>query len=175
MAWTAGAAVLSACGAAVQPGGQAQAPTAASGQQPSQATVQPPADKSPGTNPATLRWEFRGSQDDLTDAKASLEKFTAKNPNITVNIELAPDQQRDEKLVTAMVGGTAPDVFEAWGDIVYKFADKGQVLDLQPYVDADMYPGRHQGLLQVAVGRLRGVQPDPLRHAQVRQHHVRLV
>ena len=138
VAWTAGAAVLAACGAAVQPGGQAQVPTAASGQQPAQATAQPPADKAPGTNPATLRWEFRVSQEDLDRAKASLEKFTAKNPTITVNMELAPDQQRDEKLVTAMVGGTAPDVFEAWGDIVYKFADKGQVLDLQPYVDADL-------------------------------------
>src|SRR5688572_15227553 len=63
VAWTAGATVLAACGAAVQPGGQAQVPTAASGQQPALATAQPPADQSPGTNPATLRWEFRGSQD----------------------------------------------------------------------------------------------------------------
>lgn len=58
----------------------------------------------------------------------------AKNPNIKVKIERAPDDQRDEKLVTAMVGGTAPDIFEAWGDIVYKFADKDQILDLNPYV-----------------------------------------
>src|SRR5690348_4996933 len=86
--WTAGAAVLAACGAAVQPGGQADSPTAASGQQPAQATAQPPADKSPGTNPATLRWEFRGSQDDLNRANTSLEKFNAKNPNIKVNMEL---------------------------------------------------------------------------------------
>jgi multiple sugar transport system substrate-binding protein len=138
IAVAAGSAVLAACGASVQPGGQVQAPTAASGEQPAQATAAPPADNASGTNPATIRWEFRGSQEDLDRTKVALEKFTAQQPNIKVNMELAPDQQRDEKLVAAMVGGTAPDVFEAWGDIVYKFADKEQVLDLQPFVDADL-------------------------------------
>src|SRR5262245_42352980 len=68
IAVAAGAAVLAACGAPVQRGGQVQAPTAASGGQPAQATAAPPADNAGGTNPATLRWEFRGSQEDLDRA-----------------------------------------------------------------------------------------------------------
>jgi multiple sugar transport system substrate-binding protein len=135
VAWVSGAGLLAACGAQVQPGGQVAGPTAVPAEP---ATAQPPADNAPGTNPATLRWEFRGSQEDLDQAQVSLDAFSAANPNIKVTMELAPDQQRDEKLVAAMVGGTAPDVFEAWGDIVYKFADKGQVLDLEPYVQADL-------------------------------------
>jgi multiple sugar transport system substrate-binding protein len=130
-----GTALLAACGAAVQPGGQS------SGGDATPATVLPTAPQAAGgaqSGPAELRWEFRGSEDDLAAAKTTLEKFTAKNPNIKINIERAPDQQRDEKLVAAMVGGTAPDIFEAWGDIVYKFADKDQVLDLTPYVNQDL-------------------------------------
>ena len=36
-----------------------------------------------------------------------------------------------------MVGGNAPDVFESWSDNVTQFADRGQVLDVEPLAKRD--------------------------------------
>jgi multiple sugar transport system substrate-binding protein len=47
-----------------------------------------------------------------------------------------------------MVAGTAPEVMTAWGPIFRKWAEKGQLLDLQPLVDltysADQLADYHQ-------------------------------
>jgi multiple sugar transport system substrate-binding protein len=130
VALSTGASVLAACGAAVQPGGQSVATESESSNTAPTEAARP----AQASGPAELRWEFRGDEVEFQRATANIEKFMEKNPNIKVKIERAPDEQRDEKLVTAMIGGTAPDIFEAWGDIVYKFADKDQILDLNPYV-----------------------------------------
>jgi len=39
-----------------------------------------------------------------------------------------------------MVAGTAPDVFDMWGDIMPPFVERGQVLDLEPLVKSDYKP-----------------------------------
>jgi multiple sugar transport system substrate-binding protein len=86
---------------------------------------------------AAVRWQFRGSDADLQAAQTFLaETFAKKYANIEVSIEPAPDQ-RDEKLVAAMVGGNAPDVFESWTDNVTQYADRGQVADVEPLVKRD--------------------------------------
>jgi multiple sugar transport system substrate-binding protein len=86
---------------------------------------------------ATIRWQFRGSDDDLKAAQTFLtDTFAKKNPNITVSMEPAPDG-RDEKLVAAMVGGNAPDVFESWTDNVTQYADRNQVLNVEDLVKKD--------------------------------------
>jgi multiple sugar transport system substrate-binding protein len=86
---------------------------------------------------ASIRWQFRGSDDDLKNAQTFLnDTFAKKFPNISVSLEPAPDQ-RDEKLVAAMVGGNAPDVFESWTDNVTQFADRGQVTNVEDLVKKD--------------------------------------
>ena len=81
-----------------------------------------------GGGKASIRWQFRGSDADLKAAQDFVATSFAKtHPNIELTIEPAPDQ-RDEKLVTAMAGGNAPDVFESWTDNVTQYADRGQVL-----------------------------------------------
>lgn len=81
-----------------------------------------------------IRWQFRGSPSNLKDAQAAVKAtFLPKNPTIKVVIEPAP-ANRDEKLVAQMIAGTAPDVFETWGDNVQQFAEKGQVLNVDPLV-----------------------------------------
>ncbi|GEM_PF-231386 len=87
-----------------------------------------------GSGGTEIRWQFRGSPDNLKAAQDTLTKsFVPKNANIKVTIEPAPDN-RDEKLIAQMVAGTAPDVFETWGDNVQQYAEKGQVTDVNTLV-----------------------------------------
>ncbi|HYI25231.1 MAG TPA: extracellular solute-binding protein, partial [Thermomicrobiales bacterium] len=89
-------------------------------------------------DPVEIRWESRSQTTEFQAIETAIrEDFEPNNPNIKVVIEQAPDQERDEKLLTAMVAGTAPDLFESWSDNVTQFADRGQVLDVQPLVDRD--------------------------------------
>jgi len=110
----------------------AAATTAAAASAPLPTATLPPAEHvGSGTE---IRWQFRGSPSDLQGAQKTLTaSFVPAHANIKVTIEPAPDN-RDEKLIAQMVAGTAPDVFETWGDNVQQFAEKGQVLDVTPLV-----------------------------------------
>lgn len=154
---TGGAAVLAACSgpiptpappasaAASKPAGPAKAaePTkpAAAAQA---ATAVPakgaaPAAAKPSTGGAkvTVRWQNRSNDVAIKAANDYIAQTFAKDkPNIEIVVEPAPDN-RDEKLIAAMVGGNAPDVFETWGDNVTQFADRGQVVDIEPYAKRD--------------------------------------
>lgn len=89
-------------------------------------------------DPVQIRWEFRGNPESFATAQGIIEEtFHAENPDIRVTMERAPDTQRDERLLTAMVAGSAPDVFETWGDNVTRFADRDQVVDVEPLVERD--------------------------------------
>lgn len=114
----------------------AAAPTAAPAA-PAQPTAAPAAQAASSGTTAAIRWQFRGSADDLKGAAAYLnDTFGKTNPNIKVTVEPAPDS-RDEKLIASMVAGTAPDVFETWSDNVTQFADRGQVTDVESLVQRD--------------------------------------
>ena len=126
-----GAALLAACG------GSAADTPAAGGGATNASTAASAAPKSGA--PAEIRWQFRGQDVDIKGGQEALDKYFKPNhPNIKVTIEAAPDDQRDEKLIASMVAGTAPDVFESWTDNVTQFADRGQVLDVDPLVKRDL-------------------------------------
>jgi multiple sugar transport system substrate-binding protein len=144
MAGVAGS-VLMACAPAAQPTPTqpstkpAEQPKPAQPTQP-QPTPTPAAAAPKAAEKVTVRWQFRGTDAELKRAEEAVKAlFTPKYPNINVVIEPAPDQ-RDEKLIAAMVAGTAPDVFESWTDNVTQFADRGQVLDVEPLVKRDFKP-----------------------------------
>ncbi len=81
-----------------------------------------------------IRWQFRGSPDQLKRAQEAIKtSFIPQHPHIKVVIEPAP-ANRDEKLIAQMIAGTAPDVIETWSDNVQQFAEKGQVLNVDPLV-----------------------------------------
>ena len=119
---------------AAQPTTAKPTQAAASGAQPTQA----PAAQAGNSNASgNIRWQFRGSADDLKNAQKFVDDTFAKDhSSIKVTIEPAPDS-RDEKLIASMVAGTAPDVFESWTDNVTQFADRGQVMDVDPLVKRD--------------------------------------
>lgn len=132
---TTGGATSSAAGSAAPTtaaASKAAASTAAKSVVPPTATLPPAAHVGSGTE---IRWQFRGSPADLKGAQLTLTKsFVPANPQIKVTIEPAPNN-RDEKLIAQMVAGDPPDVFETWGDNVQQFAEKGQVVDVNPLVN----------------------------------------
>jgi multiple sugar transport system substrate-binding protein len=83
----------------------------------------------------TIRWQ------DWSDWEPNMNELMAmlgeRLPNITVEFEALTDGFED-KTLAMMVAGTAPDVMTGWGPVFRKWADKGQLLDLQPFVDRDI-------------------------------------
>lgn len=66
-----------------------------------------------------------------------LAEFNASHPNIRVFY--TPDPENLElKMPSDMAAGTAPDVFDGCCDFFQAWANAGQVLDLSPYVRADL-------------------------------------
>jgi multiple sugar transport system substrate-binding protein len=69
--------------------------------------------------------------------QACADEFTKRNPNITISIEQAGWSQYWDGLTTALVSGTAPDVFTNHIAHYPELLNKNQLLDIQPFVDAD--------------------------------------
>lgn len=104
-----------------------------------------PAGPTPTTAPQTVQgkgtinllWQFSGGDAWFKASSAALSDFVEKNPSVgKVTVQLTPDDWIN-KLVAAMVAGTAPDVFDMWGDIIPPFVERNQVVDVQPLVNKD--------------------------------------
>ena len=129
-----GGAVLAAC--APQPAAtQAPAaPAAPAATQPPAAAVQPTQAPPPAGN-VTIRWLDWTGQDDLV--KQATDTFKAKYPNVTVTFEGIGDDWGVKQL-SQMVAGNAPDILTGNDDQSYTWAEKGQLLDLNPLVQKDL-------------------------------------
>lgn len=80
-----------------------------------------------------LRIMWWGDQKRADITNAALRKFEEKNPDIKVVGEFAPSSGYFDKLNTQLASGTAPDVFFLGGNVI-DYAQKGVLLDLDPYV-----------------------------------------
>jgi multiple sugar transport system substrate-binding protein len=134
---TAGAAALAACAAAPA----APVPAAPAVEEPAAPEQEAPT-AAPAAETVTVRWLTRavdwGGQEAGQEVPKLVEQyFYPEHPDIKVVVEPA-GAQWEEKLLTAMVAGDAPDVFEAWPDIFNNWAERDLILDLQPYVDRDI-------------------------------------
>lgn len=65
------------------------------------------------------------------------DDFTAKNPNITVNITQSAWGQYWTGLATQLAAGDAPDVWVDQASFYPQFVADKQIEDLQPYIDKD--------------------------------------
>jgi multiple sugar transport system substrate-binding protein len=70
-------------------------------------------------------------------AQEMLAQFHESHPNIQVFYTLDPENL-EEKMLSDMEAGTAPDVFAGCCAFFPIWAQKGYTLDLRPYVDADL-------------------------------------
>jgi multiple sugar transport system substrate-binding protein len=90
-----------------------------------------------GKGTVDLLWQFSGGDAWFKASSAALSTFLDKNPTVgKVTVQLTPDDWIN-KLVAAMAAGTAPDVFDMWGDIMPPFVERSQVTDVQPLVAKD--------------------------------------
>ncbi len=67
-------------------------------------------------------------------------QFEALNPDIKINIEQSGWGDYWTSLQTSMVAGDAPDVYTNYIGQVPEYADKGQIMDIQPLVERDAVP-----------------------------------
>jgi len=117
--------VLSACGGAAAPAAQAPAADAGAAAQ-----------SAPSGAAVTIDyWLWDSNQ--LPAYQACADAFTAANPNITVKITQSGWSDYWNNIQTGMVAGTAPDVFTNHLAKYPEFAEKEQLIDIQPFVDAD--------------------------------------
>ncbi len=100
-----------------------------------EATAVPEPTAAPAAEPIELRWLDWGDQDDII--KMAQDTFKAKHPNVTINYEPIGDEWGDKQLAQ-MVSGTAPDILAGGDDPSYMWAEKDQLLDLNPLVDRDL-------------------------------------
>jgi multiple sugar transport system substrate-binding protein len=63
--------------------------------------------------------------------------FEEEHPGLEVEIE-PPGPGWPERTVAAFAAGTAPDLIDTFGDFFLSYADRGQLMDLQPRIDADL-------------------------------------
>ncbi|HAJ36177.1 MAG TPA: sugar ABC transporter substrate-binding protein [Chloroflexi bacterium] len=117
--------VLSACGGAAAPA--AQAPAADAGAA---------APAAPSGEVVTIEYALWDANQ-LPAYQACADAFMAANPNIKVNITQSGWNDYWNTIQTGMVAGTAPDVFTDHLAKYPEFAAKEQLVDIQPYVDAD--------------------------------------
>jgi multiple sugar transport system substrate-binding protein len=106
-------------------------PAAAPTAQESAAATPPQA----GGERVTIRWQDWPDWEPKIDV--ILAEMERQLPHIKVEFEPLGEGFED-KTLAAMVAGTAPDVTTGWGPIFRVWAEKGQLLDLQPFVDRDL-------------------------------------
>lgn len=99
-------------------------------------------------DPITLEyWVEQESPKVEEYVKSSIARFEAENPGIKVNLTVTPYAQYRDKLLVAIEGGTAPDVFlvdQIWNS---EFAAADAIIPLDDYIAEykikaeDYYPG----------------------------------
>jgi len=97
--------------------------------------TQAPVVEVPTSEPIHLTLSFWGSDLDSQVYQQRVDLFTAKNPNITVELIYIPSDY-SQKVQTMIAGGTAPDIIQLAED-VHSYSSKGQIISLNDYIAAD--------------------------------------
>jgi multiple sugar transport system substrate-binding protein len=101
-------------------------------QPPAPASTEAPTASPTEVQPVNLTLSFWGSDLDSQVYQQRVDLFTAKNPNIKVNLVYIPSDY-STKVQTMIAGGTSPDVIQLAEDI-HSYSSKGQIIPLDEYV-----------------------------------------
>jgi multiple sugar transport system substrate-binding protein len=88
-----------------------------------------------GGEPIALKLTYWGSDLDSQVYQKRVDDFTAKNPDISVELVYIPTDY-SQKLQTMIAGGTAPDVMQLSEDI-HSYSSKGQIIPLNDFIEQD--------------------------------------
>lgn len=97
-------------------------------------------------------WEFDSSDATLKAYHQAISAFEKKNPDITVDMQIVPWDEQQQKITTALATGALPDVSMLGNDVVAQYAHQGSLAPLDSYitqwskdeghdVTADFWPG----------------------------------
>ena len=84
-----------------------------------------------------LRFMIWGSPEEVAVVQGFLRDFKSEHPDIHVQVEVAPPFGYRDKLQILFLGGNPPDVMYLDQDHLPAFADRGWLLDLEPYLERD--------------------------------------
>lgn len=79
-----------------------------------------------------IKWATWGNPGELTRFQEFTKDFNAKHPNIEAELIPIPGEY-EQKILTQLSGGTAPDVFYAGDGSIIKFIENGSIEELTPY------------------------------------------
>ncbi len=86
-----------------------------------------------------ITWAAWGTPDEVSFWQEQVKLFEDKNPEVKVELVMAPWGEYHTKLLTMIAGGTAPDVMLVDGYYFPKFATRGVLLDLEQFIRDDNY------------------------------------
>ncbi len=106
---------------------------------------------------AYTRW---GDPAELDSTKELIAQFMEENPDIIVRVDVVSWQQYWQKMATAVVTGTAQDVWLMSSSYIEQYAAAGHVLDLMPFIekepsfkDDDYFPRAFDNFTYTGTGR----------------------
>ncbi len=99
--------------------------------------------------PVTISFMAWGAPEELAVWQQIVNDFQAANPNIKVNVEVSDWDSYWTKLKTLMAANTPPDVFAMDAPLYLDYQSRGQLLNLQPYIDKN--PGMLDGFYPVTL------------------------
>lgn len=101
--------------------------------QPTGAEISPTVAKEP-TQPVTVRFAVFSSVAESPQMKRFEKDFEQQHPNIDVEFEPVPSGRSNEKLLTQIAGGNAPDAAFVDAGFVQQLASRGALLNLDGYI-----------------------------------------
>lgn len=85
--------------------------------------------------PVTISFMAWGAPEELAVWQQIVDDFQAANPNIKVSVEVSDWDSYWTKLKTLLAADTPPDVFAMDAPLYLDYQSRGQLLNLQPYID----------------------------------------
>lgn len=85
--------------------------------------------------PVTISFMAWGAPEELAVWQQIVDDFQAANPKIKVSVEVSDWDSYWTKLKTLLAANTPPDVFAMDAPLYLDYQSRGQLLNLQPYID----------------------------------------
>ena len=79
-------------------------------------------------------WQFDTAKASIDAYKTAIKDFEKKNPTITVDMQIVPWADQQQKITTALASGALPDVSMLGNDVVAQYAANGALAPLDSYV-----------------------------------------
>jgi multiple sugar transport system substrate-binding protein len=82
-----------------------------------------------------LKWSTWGNPGELKKFFELTDQYNKDHPNVKWELVAVPNDGYEEKIITQLQGGTAPDVFYAGDQTVVKLIENGSIAELTPMMD----------------------------------------